>query len=142
MAENNKIIKVGLGVMIFKDGKVLMGERKNAHGEGEYAFPGGHLEFGESVFACARREVREETGIEIKNLRFLYFANLTDYPGKHYAHIEVVSDWKSGKPKQLEPDRGGEWMWYPLDKLPKPTFRSIKWCLEALKTGKNFFDSK
>lgn len=31
-------------------------------------FPGGHLEPGESVFDCARREVREETGIELTSL--------------------------------------------------------------------------
>lgn len=137
-----KQIKVGIGVMIFKDGKIMLHRRKAGHGDGEYETPGGHLEFGESIVGCAKRETREEAGIEIKNIRFLYFANLTDYPGKHYAHIEIVADWKSGTPKTIEPDSGGDWAWYPLDNLPKPTFRSIKWSLEALKTGKNFFDSK
>ncbi|HOF50487.1 MAG TPA: hypothetical protein PLH22_02295 [Candidatus Colwellbacteria bacterium] len=33
--------RVGIGVMIFKNGKVLLGKRKGSHGEGEYAFPGG-----------------------------------------------------------------------------------------------------
>ena len=40
--------KVGVGVMVFKDGKILLAKRKGSHGAGEYAFPGGHLEFGES----------------------------------------------------------------------------------------------
>ena len=40
--------KVGIGVMVFKDGKVLMGKRKSSHGEGEWAWPGGHLEYMES----------------------------------------------------------------------------------------------
>jgi 8-oxo-dGTP diphosphatase len=37
--------KIGIGVMVFKDGKVLMARRKGSHGQGEYAFPGGHLEY-------------------------------------------------------------------------------------------------
>lgn len=34
--------KVGVGVLIVKDGKILMSRRKNAHGAGQLAFPGGH----------------------------------------------------------------------------------------------------
>ncbi len=51
-------IRIGVGVMIFKDGKVLAGRRKGAHGEGTWAWPGGHLEYMESFEGCARREVR------------------------------------------------------------------------------------
>ncbi len=60
--------KVGIGVMILKDGKVLLGKRKGSHGAGQYAFPGGHLEYMESFEDCARRETREECGIEIQNI--------------------------------------------------------------------------
>src|SRR5215469_4737907 len=45
--------KVGVGVMILKDGKVLIGKRKGAHGAGEWAWPGGHLEYMESFEDCA-----------------------------------------------------------------------------------------
>jgi 8-oxo-dGTP diphosphatase len=62
--------KVGVGVMVLKNGKVLIGKRKGAHGAGEWAWPGGHLEYMESFEDCARREVMEETGIEIHNIRF------------------------------------------------------------------------
>jgi 8-oxo-dGTP diphosphatase len=34
--------KVGVGVCIVKDNKVLLGKRKNSHGDGTWAFPGGH----------------------------------------------------------------------------------------------------
>lgn len=65
----NDKINVGVGVMIFdKDGMILLGKRKGSHGAGEYSFPGGHLEYGESFEECAKREVMEECGIEIKNL--------------------------------------------------------------------------
>lgn len=139
--KEEKNIKVGLGVMIFKSGKVLMGERKGAHGAGEFAFPGGHVEFGEPIVAAAKREVKEEVGIEIKNVNLLYCGNLVKY-GKHYAQFGLIADWKSGEVKNKEKDRSGDWSWYPVTKLPKPFFGTVPWYLEAYETGKNFFDSK
>jgi len=127
--------------MILKDGKVLMQKRKNHHGDGEYAFPGGHLEFGESFVDCVKRETLEEAGIKIKNVKFLYLGNLTKYPGKHYVQIGMIADWQSGAPKHLEHDSGEEWGWYELDKLPKPFFGTVKWYLLAYKSGKDFFDN-
>ena len=56
MNEKDKKPKVGVGVMILKDGEILLGKRKGSHGEGEYAFPGGHLEYMESFSDCAKRE--------------------------------------------------------------------------------------
>ena len=53
--------KVGVGVFVFKDGKTLLGKRKNAHGDGTWNPPGGHLEFNESIEQCAQREVLENT---------------------------------------------------------------------------------
>jgi 8-oxo-dGTP diphosphatase len=138
---NDHFPKVGVGVMIFKNGKVLMGKRKNAHGEGEFASPGGHLEFGESFEQCAKREVAEETGIEISNIRFQFLANLTAYSGKHYAHVQLIADWKSGEPKVLEANKCEGWDWYDLNNLPQPTFKTYDMFLESQKTGRTFFDS-
>lgn len=55
--------KVGVGIMVMKNGKVLLGKRKGSHGTGKYAWPGGHMEHMESFEECAKREVREETEI-------------------------------------------------------------------------------
>ncbi len=133
--------KVGVGVMVLKDGKVLLAKRKGAHGEGEYAFPGGHLEFGESFENCAARETKEEVGISIKDIHFQYLANVTKYPGKHYAHIGMTAQWSSGKPKVLEPDRSESWNWFSLDDLPRPVFEFCRLHFESYKTGKIYFGS-
>ncbi|MBI4250615.1 NUDIX domain-containing protein [Candidatus Uhrbacteria bacterium] len=134
-------IRVGLGVMVFKDGKVLMGKRKGSHGEGEYAFPGGHIEFGESFEDCARREVREEAGIEINNLRFLRVMNLKAYPGKQYVDIGMVADWAFGEPTVCEPQKCEWWGWYDLDEFPSPQFATVQSYIESYRTGRVFFDA-
>lgn len=133
-------VKVGIGILVFKDGKVLLGKRKESHGKGEYASPGGHLEFGESVEQTAKRECLEEAGIKIKNIKFLRFSNMRKY-GKHYADIGLAADWASGEPKALEAHKMEKWDWYDLDNLPKPLFAHLEDSFEALKSGKNFFDS-
>lgn len=132
--------KVGIGVMILKDGKVLLGKRKGSHGEGEYAFPGGHLEYMESFEDCARRETKEECGINIKNIRFQFLANVAKYSPKHYVHIGLIADRESGDPKVLEPDKIESWDWYDLDSLPQPLFEMCRLTFESYKSGENYCD--
>ena len=133
--------KVGIGVMIVKDGKVLLGKRKGSHGTGEYAWPGGHMEYMESFEGCAKREVKEETGMEIENILFLRLLNLKDYAPKHYVDVGLIADWKSGEPQVMESDKVERWDWYEMDKLPEPLFSTIPTYFEAYKTGKNFWDA-
>ena len=125
--------------MILKDGMIPLGKRKGAHGEGEYAFPGGHLEYMESFEECALREVAEECGMKIKNVRFNYLANVRKYRPKHYVHVGLIADWESGEPQVLEPDRIESWEWYPLDDLPEPLFEMCRLAVEAYRTGQVYF---
>lgn len=128
--------------MVLKEGKVLLGKRKNSHGAGEYAFPGGHLEYMESYKACALREIAEECGIEVKNIRFQYLANIKLYAPRHYVHIGLLADWKSGEPKVLEPEKLEHWNWYDLSNLPQPMFVACDLAIESYKTGMNFKDAE
>ncbi len=116
-------VRVGIGVFIFKDGKFLIQKRKGSHGEGTWALPGGHLEFGESFEDTARREVMEETGIEIKNIRFGAITNdhFVD-ENKHYVTIWMLSDWALGKVKNLEPEKCTAQIWCTFNDLPNPLF--------------------
>ncbi len=132
--------KVGVGVMIFKEGKILLGKRKGSHGSGEYAFPGGHLEYMESFVDCAKREIDEECGIEVENISFQYVGNIVKYAPKHYVHIGLTADWKSGTPKVLEPDKVETWDWYDMEELPKPMFEMSELAIKYHKTGENYID--
>ena len=118
-----------------------MAQRKSSHGEGEYCFPGGHLELGESFADCAQREVREETGMEIENIEFLYLANLRNFHGKHHVQISLKADWKSGEPINLEKDKSGEWRWYSVNDLPSPIFKPCKMAFKVLRTKQYYFDN-
>lgn len=75
--------QVGVGVLILRDGKVLLGRRKGSHGAGCWSAPGGHLEFGEAVEDCALREALEETGLALSELRHGPFSNDV-FEGRHY----------------------------------------------------------
>lgn len=132
--------RVGIGIMILKGNKVLLGKRKGSHAEGEWAFPGGHLEYMESFKKCALREIKEECGIKVKNLRFQLLARVKVYKPKDYTHINLLAEWKSGEPRVLEPNKCKEWRWFPLDKLPHPLMFPTSISIDSFKTGKNFFD--
>jgi 8-oxo-dGTP diphosphatase len=115
--------RIGIGVIVIKDNKVLLGKRKNAHGEGSWSFPGGHLEFNEEVEDCARREVEEETGLKIKNLKSGPFTNdIFEKERRHYVTLFVVSEYDSGELQNLEPDKCERWDWFGWDNLPEPLF--------------------
>ena len=115
--------RIGIGVFVFKDGKFLMGQRRNAHGADTWSIPGGHLEFGESFEDTAKREVMEETGLTVGNVRFGAVTNdVFPIEGKHYVSVWVVTDYESGEPTITEPDTYNELGWYDFDNLPTPLF--------------------
>ncbi len=123
----NKRPKVGVGVIVVKDGKALLGKRKNAHGEGSWSFPGGHLEFNESWEDCASRETMEETGIAIKNIRFGAATNdIFQSEGKHYITIFMLADYDSGEVKVMEPEKCERWEWFKWDNFPQPLFIPVQ----------------
>src|SRR5690606_587748 len=66
---------VGVAAIVMRGERVLLGRRRSGHGAGTWQFPGGHLEWGESIEACARREVLEETGLVVTGLRRGPFTN-------------------------------------------------------------------
>lgn len=129
--------RVGIGVLIQNnDGQILLGLRKGSHGEGEWAFPGGHLEFGETVFETARREVQEETGLNIEKFELISVVDEMRYiesNGKHYLNIGVRAFYESGEPKIMEPEKCVEWRWFGLDNLPDKIFEASEKTIRNLK---------
>jgi 8-oxo-dGTP diphosphatase len=117
---------VGIGVYVRKEGKLLLGKRLGSYGTGTWGAPGGKLEMWESPEECAVREVKEETGMEVQNLRFVGVVDDQDKEhGTHYITISYVADWKEGEPA---PEPGGfeEWRWFSAEALPEPKFFPLR----------------
>lgn len=138
--EVSQATKIGVGVMVLKGDYVLMSFRKSSHGAGTYQFLGGHMEYGESFEECAKREIREECGIEIKNITFMCVANVRAFMPKHYVHIGLQAEWASGEPQLLEPEKNSSWEWYPIDALPNPINHFSNFQLQTRASGVQFFD--
>lgn len=118
--------RVGVSVAIIKNGQVLLGQRRGSHGENTWSYPGGHLECGESWEDCARREVMEEVGLVIGNLRLGIVTNdIFEHDGLHYVTIGLIADYVSGVEQLLEPDKCLMWSWFDWDQLPRPLFLPI-----------------
>jgi 8-oxo-dGTP diphosphatase len=130
---------VGVAIIVCRDGRVLVGKRCSSHGAGNWQFPGGHLEFGESIQQCAQREVYEETGMRIRNLRVGPYTNdVFAVEGKHYITLFVIADHDSGEPELKEPTKCEEWRWSSWRDLPLPHFLPMA---NLLRGGFNPFQS-
>ena len=129
MTEEIKTPKVAINVLVIKDGKVLMGKKNNAYkvGYGTWCFPGGKLDFGETLRDGAKRELLEETGLTANALTL---SNIIDEPqasgGTHYLHINFLAENWEGEPTVMESDRFEKWEWFDLNNLPAETFPSHK----------------
>jgi 8-oxo-dGTP diphosphatase len=117
--------KVGVAVFVFQDSKVLLGKRKGAHGSGNWALPGGHLEFGESVIACAKRELAEETGLQAHLIQADSYSNDVIDKTKHYVTLFATVHSFEGSPQLLEPNNCEGWQWFPINALPTPLFPPV-----------------
>ncbi len=116
-------VLVGVGVIIRRDGKVLLGKRKGSHGASTWGLPGGHLEAGETVEDCAIREAAEETGLQIVRTVNAGFANdIFEAENKHYVTLFVEAIDPGGTPELLEPDKCESWEWFSPSQLPEDLF--------------------
>ena len=137
---NSNRLKVGIAIIVKKDNKVLLSKRKGSHAIGVWQFAGGHLEFNESWEDCAKREIKEETDLEIKNICFAAVTNdILKDDAKHYITIFMIGDYIGGKAKVMEPDKAEYWDWYEWDKMPEPLFIPIQ---NLLKQGYNPFKNE
>lgn len=138
-AANRDCPQVGIGVLVMRDGRVLLGKRLGPHMHGYYAAPGGHLEQGESFAGCARREVAEETGLRVRSVRLLTVGNYR-LGEKQYVDVDLLAEVEEGEPVTMEPHKCGGWDWYDLDRLPEPLFIVTRRMIDAYRQGVDLTD--
>lgn len=94
---------VGIGTVMLRPGAVLLVRRARPPALGQWSIPGGAQELGETAEAAARRELREETGLEAGKLTLV--ANVdsihADEDGRiryHYTILDFATAWQGGDP--------------------------------------------
>ncbi|MFO0704808.1 MAG: NUDIX domain-containing protein [Candidatus Andersenbacteria bacterium] len=130
-------IKVAVGAFIANDkGQVLLGLRKNVAGAGEWQVPGGHLEYGETLIDGARREVKEETGLTVGEMRLVSVIDESpEVMGRttHYVTVDFSAHYLGGTPVVMEPHKCGGWQWFSLDALPEKLSQGMRMAVENYK---------
>lgn len=132
---------VGVGVVLVREGRVFLARRQGAHGEETWASAGGHLEWGETLEECARREALEELGVTVGGLQFLCISNIIAYD-RHYVDVEFLGDIGDQEPQLAEPEAFSEFGWFPLDDLPEPLFEAARYALESYRSGQTYFSGE
>ena len=114
--------RVGTAVLIWKDGKVLLGKRLSKNGGGSWCPPGGKLEWNEGVVDCVKREAEEETTLQLQEPDFITFTEEIDHSDNtHFVTLHFTSNWVSGEAVPEE-NKFEEWNWFSWDALPEPLF--------------------
>ena len=123
MEQRGKIEAI-VGVLLVRDGKVLLGKRKNTPVAAHYwTCPGGHVEYGEHFEDCARREVMEEVGVSIKNLKMAPPVEATlERDNTQFVTIFYIAEIDQGEVRLCEPDLYESWEWFSWDNMPNPLF--------------------
>jgi ADP-ribose pyrophosphatase YjhB (NUDIX family) len=111
--------RVGCGVAIVVDGRILLLQRLTAPEAGCWGLPGGKVDLYETVSAAAAREIREELGILVATDRLLCVVDHIDRAsGQHWVAPVYLATSFIGEPTLIEPAKHGGLAWFPLDAVP------------------------
>lgn len=134
-------VRVGVGVFVERDERVLLGLRKGEYGKNTWAFPGGHLEFNETIEECVLRELKEETGLD-GDFQGVEIVTNDRFNSRHYitlfGQVVIAND---AEPQALEPDKTEEWKWFRYDEIPNNIFGPTKLFLDNHKKSTFFIES-
>ena len=116
----------GVGVLVERRSKLLLGLRLAAHGRGTWSLPGGKPHQGETPQACALRELREETGLVGANPRPVGmtvdgFADSRAVFRTTFVRLDAGGD----EPVAREPEKTPRWHWFDWQELPQPLFAPV-----------------
>jgi NAD+ diphosphatase len=101
-------------VLITRGSEVLLARGRNFP-PGRYSTPAGFVEVGETLEDTVVREVREEVGVEVENIR--YFGS-QPWPYPHQLMVGFTCTWKSGDVR-VDPEEIAEAGWFTRDAMPQ-----------------------
>jgi 8-oxo-dGTP diphosphatase len=103
--------QLAVSAAIFRDNKVLLVRRARSPAKGFYSFPGGRVEFGETLHAALHREIDEETALKIDIVGLAGWREVVPAAsgGGHYLIMSFAARWASGEP--VLNDELDDFMW-------------------------------
>jgi 8-oxo-dGTP diphosphatase len=137
----NEDMPIGINQIILNEkNEILLGCRKQKYGEGTYCLPGGKLRVGETFEQCVVREVKEETGLIVKESD-IEVINISNYSKeRHFIQVGVLVEKYEGIPKICEPDKCSDLRFFDLNNLPD-LFEPNRANIELFKKNM-FYDKK
>ena len=107
--------RVGVGVVVIRDGRILMVKRAKEPNKGKWSIPGGGLELGESLYEAARREVFEECSIHVEIERVIDTTEriIKDEDGRikyHFVLVDMLGRYISGEAKAQSDAQDCRWV--------------------------------
>jgi 8-oxo-dGTP diphosphatase len=128
---------IGIGVVAFRGDDVLLVRRGKPPRKGEWSIPGGAQHIGETAEQAARRELREEAGIEVGPLSLAVVVDAfeKDSAGRtrfHYTIIDFAGEWASGD--VVAGDDVTEARWFTPTEVP--TLRLWSEAIRAIEEGR------
>jgi len=124
-------------LVLIRNNSILLLRRFNTglH-DGEYDFPAGHVDSGETFSEAVFREVKEEVGIDIepKDLELIHVIHKKQSDQKRIEIYFRINNWKS-EPKIMEPNKCDDLKWFSLDELPKNFMPHSRQALKCILGG-------
>lgn len=126
---------VGCGAAIVEGGRLLLVKRRKPPEAGCWNLPGGRVEWGERAADAAKREIFEETGLEIEILRLLDVVETIGLDDQHWVSPTYLARVVAGEAVNREPDKAEAVLWARLDEPPQPLATAARvamaWLREA-----------
>lgn len=123
MKAGKDYIGVGVGAMIFnEEGKIFIAQRgpKAKNEIGKWEFPGGSVEWGETLEQAINREIDEEYGFIIETVELL---SITDHilleERQHWVSPGFICKFVSGTPEIKEPEKCSQIGWFTIKEIEK-----------------------
>jgi 8-oxo-dGTP diphosphatase len=112
---------VGVGAVVWRGERVLLVRRAKPPRAGQWSLPGGAQQLGETLAEAVRREVREETGLDLEGVQLLTTVDLVDRDqgGRvryHFTLVDFTAEASHGE--AVAGDDAAAVAWFAIDELP------------------------
>lgn len=97
-----------------KNDRIVVLDKVKKEGWEGLTFPGGHVEYGESIYASTAREIKEETGLDIENIRFVGVYQWLE-PEKELTLLAFLMEADDFRGELITENREGHLSWMDID---------------------------